>query len=186
MANHSTEETICTRGWLASYLYLPYFTGRINFKMVVRDLLISSFWNHYQTFQAPEMSTVLGEPICANKSQPRSTWRKFTNGRPPFWFNRESIWISDGECTYTMAIRTCNGRFVGQARVDSSFHTRHTNAQKLSTAKWHTMYGHAIYPNVYPQTSFRELPGNCAVVSPKPNCQAASPDDLICGYVTIS
>ena len=54
-------------------------------------------------------------------------------------------------------------RFVGQARVDGSFHTCHTNStHKLGTAKWHTMYRHAIYPNVYPLTSYR---GNyCEIV----------------------
>ena len=46
-------------------------------------------------------------------------------------------------------LRWVNKRFVGQARVDSSFHTCRTiSTHKLSTAKWHTMYRHANYPNV--------------------------------------
>ena len=101
VANHSTEETICASGWLPSYRYLPCSTGRISFKTVVRDLLMCLFCDCYQNSQVPGMSTIECSrviAICANKVQPRSAWQNSQNGRPPFWFYRESIRISDGEC----------------------------------------------------------------------------------------
>ena len=89
VANHSTEETICASGWLASYLYLPCSTGRIDIKTVVRDLLMRPLWNRYQTFQASGISTVecfRAIAICTNKLQPRSVWQNSQNGPLPFKF----------------------------------------------------------------------------------------------------
>ena len=161
--------------------------------MVVCNLLMSPLCNHYQTSQAPGMSTVecsRAIAICTNKLQPRSALQKFTK--------RSSSILVLTVKVYGSVMQSVHRQWrFALAMSDQEICRSSQGGQFISymSHKQHTQVNHSeMEHNVQtcylskcvPTDQLQRATGKLCSGLPKPNCQAASPDGLICSYVVNS